>query len=171
MSECKPLVGGLWPKGYGIKLIGGGRGAAAMGQRSRPRAQHCARRTSRPLAAGKQSGRGLHSSTFQLNLSAFGGIGGAYWGCLGVVCEVLGGIRGCLGCILCQERLRLSKDVDECKPRQPGRSDRVQARCAQRAAPRGAGRGLHSVQFPLNLSWLCPFQLNLSLLCPPHDPI
>ena len=29
---------------------------------------------------------------------------------------VLGGIRGCLGCILCQERLRSSSKVDECKP-------------------------------------------------------
>jgi len=32
--------------------------------------------------------RGLHSSTFQLNLSAFCGIGGAFRGCL----------RGCMGC-------------------------------------------------------------------------
>jgi len=29
---------------------------------------------------------------------------------------VLGGIRGCLGCIWCQKRLRLSSEVDECKP-------------------------------------------------------
>ena len=52
--------------------------------------------------------RGLHSSTFRLNVSAFCGIGGAFKGCLGGVQEVLGGIRGCSGCILCQERLRLS---------------------------------------------------------------
>ena len=31
------------------------------------------------------TGRGLHSSTFQLNLSAFCGIGGAFRGCLGCV--------------------------------------------------------------------------------------
>ena len=30
-------------------------------------------------------GRGLHSSTFQLNLSAFCGIGGTFRGCLGGV--------------------------------------------------------------------------------------
>ena len=30
-------------------------------------------------------GRGLHSSTFRLNLSAFCGIGGAFRGCLGVL--------------------------------------------------------------------------------------
>jgi len=32
------------------------------------------------------------------------------------------------------------------------------------------GRGLHSFQFPLNLSLLCPIPLNLSLLCPPYRP-
>jgi hypothetical protein len=53
-------------------------------------------------------GRGLHSSAFRLNVSAFCGIGGASRGCLGVVYEVLGGIRGCLGCTLCHKRLRLS---------------------------------------------------------------
>ena len=31
------------------------------------------------------AGRGVHSSTFQLNLSATCGIGGAFRGCLGVV--------------------------------------------------------------------------------------
>ena len=30
-------------------------------------------------------GRGLHSFTFQLNVSAFRGIWGAFWGCLGGV--------------------------------------------------------------------------------------
>jgi len=52
--------------------------------------------------------RGLHSSTFRLNVSAFCGTGGAFRGCLRSVWEVLGGIRGCLQCILCQTRLRLS---------------------------------------------------------------
>jgi hypothetical protein len=60
--------------------------------------------------------RGLHSSTFWLNISAFCGKGGAFRGCLGVVEQVLGGIWGCLGCILCQKWLRLSWKVEECKP-------------------------------------------------------
>jgi len=29
---------------------------------------------------------------------------------------MLGDVRGILGCILCQKRLRLSGKVDECKP-------------------------------------------------------
>ena len=64
------------------------------------------------------AGRGLHSSTFRLNVSAFCGTGGAFRGCLGGAQEVNGGITGCLrvGCILCQKRLRLSWKVDECKP-------------------------------------------------------
>jgi len=28
----------------------------------------------------------------------------------------VGGVRGCLRCILCQKRLRLSRKVDECRP-------------------------------------------------------
>ena len=47
------------------------------------------------------SGRGLHSSTFRLNVSAFCGIGVAFRSCSGSVYQVLGGI-------LCQKRLRLS---------------------------------------------------------------
>jgi hypothetical protein len=39
-------------------------------------------------------GRGLHSFTSQLNLSAFYGIGGACRGCIGGVQQVRGGIRG-----------------------------------------------------------------------------
>jgi len=56
--------------------------------------------------------RGLQSSTFRLNVSAFCGIGGAFRGRLEGVYEVLVGVRGCLewvsGCILYQKRLRLS---------------------------------------------------------------
>jgi len=37
--------------------------------------------------------RGLHSSTFQLNLSALYGIGGAHWGCVARVKGVLGGVQ------------------------------------------------------------------------------
>jgi len=42
--------------------------------------------------------RGLHSSTFQLNVRTFYGIGGAFRGYLGGVYEVSGvsgGVRGC----------------------------------------------------------------------------
>jgi hypothetical protein len=38
------------------------------------------------------AGRGLHSSTFQLNLSALYGIGGARRGCVARVKWVLGGV-------------------------------------------------------------------------------
>jgi hypothetical protein len=44
--------------------------------------------------------RGLHSSTFRLNVSAFCGIGGASRGYVGGVYEVLGGVEGCLGCVV-----------------------------------------------------------------------
>jgi len=44
-------------------------------------------------------GRGLHSSTFRLNVSAFCGIGVAIRGCPGAVQGVLGLIMGCLGCM------------------------------------------------------------------------
>jgi len=36
-------------------------------------------------AARRNPGRGLHSSTFRLNISVFCGIGGAFRGCLGGV--------------------------------------------------------------------------------------
>ena len=51
------------------------------------------------LFGGPES-RGLHSSTFQLNLSAFHVIGGAFRGYLEGAKGVLGGSRGCLGVIL-----------------------------------------------------------------------
>ena len=40
-------------------------------------------------------GRGLHSFIFQLNLSAFGGIGGSSRGCLWAVHGLLRAMRGC----------------------------------------------------------------------------
>jgi hypothetical protein len=65
-----------------------------------------------PKALGNLSvsivGRGLHSSTFRLNVSAVCGIGGAFRCCLRGERGVSGGIRGCLGYISCQKRLRLS---------------------------------------------------------------
>ena len=56
-------------------------------------------------------GRGLHWSTFQLNLSAFCRIGvhqGVCQGAFGRCYGVSRSIRGCPGCILCQKWLRLS---------------------------------------------------------------
>jgi hypothetical protein len=56
-----------------------------------------------------QDGRGLHSSTFRLNVSAFCVLGGAFRSRLRGVWQVAKGIsKGCLGCILCQKGLRLS---------------------------------------------------------------
>jgi len=61
------------------------------------------------------AGRGLHSSTFQLNLSALCGNRGCIEGLFRVyfagveeVSEGVGGCRGFKGCISCQTRLRLS---------------------------------------------------------------
>jgi TPR repeat protein len=48
----------------------------------------------RAADAGHASGRGLHSFTSQLNLSAFHGIGGARRGCVARVKGVLGGAQG-----------------------------------------------------------------------------
>ena len=61
-------------------------------------------------------GRGSHLSTFRLNVSAFYGIGGAIRGYQGVDEEVFGAIMRCPGCILCQKRLRLSWELNECTP-------------------------------------------------------
>jgi len=62
-------------------------------------------------SGSRHCGRGLHSSTIRLNVSAFCGTGGAFRGCLGGIYEVLGDMQGCLGCLgcsLCQKRLTLS---------------------------------------------------------------
>jgi len=44
-------------------------------------------------------GRGLHSSTFQLNLGTLNGIAGARRGCVSRMKGVIGGV-GCAGCFL-----------------------------------------------------------------------
>jgi hypothetical protein len=54
------------------------------------------------------TGRGLHSSTFRLNVSAFCGIGGAIRGYRGIVRGALGVMMGFSGGIWCQKQLRLS---------------------------------------------------------------
>jgi hypothetical protein len=63
------------------------------------------------LAAHQAGGRGLHSSSFRLKVSAFCVTGNTFMGCLWGVYEcyeVLGGMRGCIGGVLCQKWLRLS---------------------------------------------------------------
>jgi len=52
-----------------------------------------------PFDAYSVTGRGLHSFTSQLNLSAFNGIGGARRGCVARVKGVLGGCPGCF-CVI-----------------------------------------------------------------------
>ena len=47
--------------------------------------------------------RGLHSSTFRLNISASSGTGAACRGYLGDVWEVSGGVWWCLGCVFVSE--------------------------------------------------------------------
>jgi hypothetical protein len=66
--------------------------------------------------AAPGTGRGLHSSAFRLNVSAFCGIGGAFRCYVGGIQAVSGGVKMCTGCIIFQKRLRLSWKVDECKP-------------------------------------------------------
>ena len=62
-----------------------------------------------PRCAGAQ---GLTLVHFSAQRKRFGWVEGYIYGlCRGFV----GGIRGCLGCILCQKRLRLSREVDESK--------------------------------------------------------
>jgi hypothetical protein len=53
-------------------------------------------------------GRGLHSSTFRLNVSAFYRVGVALRVSLGGMLEVLEVIKVCAVCDLCQKRLGLS---------------------------------------------------------------
>jgi len=48
-------------------------------------------------------GRGLHSSTFELNVSALYGTGGVFRGHSGGVYEVSGGVGGTLGCVFLSE--------------------------------------------------------------------
>jgi len=67
---------------------------------ARPCCTKCYRR---PAAGGaaQVDTRGLHSSTFQLNLSALYGIGDARRGCVARVKGVLGDAGGCIGCVGC----------------------------------------------------------------------
>jgi hypothetical protein len=95
-------------------------------------------------------GRGLHSSTSQLDFSAFYGIGGARRDC---VARVKRGFRGCLGyvgCLLCQTRLKLSCEVDECKPLVQGRAARkhdAEARDIEDDAEQPTGIGVRPPRY------------------------
>ena len=55
------------------------------------------------LDATSSMGRGLHSFTFQLKVSAFYGIRGAIRGYSWGDYEVLGSFRGCKGCVFVSE--------------------------------------------------------------------
>jgi len=103
-----------------------------------------ARCAARVASACWPAARGLHSFTFQLNMSAFCETGGVFRGCLGVS----RGIKGCPGCILCQKRLRLSSKQDECKPLPAACSSAL--RPSRSAASAVSSRLLSSVYGPLN---------------------
>ena len=92
VDECKPLEPGA----------GAGAADPIDGEVVTPAAAAAAEKEARAR------GRGVHSSTFQLNVSAFYGTGGAFRGCVGGVGEVLGGKRSYTGCISRQNWLRLS---------------------------------------------------------------
>jgi hypothetical protein len=64
----------------------------------------------RPGRVAQVDNSGLHSSSFQLNVSAVCGRGGVFGGCFW---GYLGGIRGCLGCVFVSETV--SREVHECK--------------------------------------------------------
>jgi len=57
---------------------------------------------------GPPSGRGLHSTTFRLNLSALHGIGGERRSCVAHVKGVSGVVEGVQGVFFNQTRLKLS---------------------------------------------------------------
>ena len=105
-----------------LKLGGGGNVTGASGPRLLPaRALSCRVATEDTYATLRSmGGRGLHSLTSQLNLSALYGTRVARRGCVARVTGVLGGVLGVLGVFVCQTRLKLSLEVDECKPLMPG---------------------------------------------------
>jgi len=98
VDECKPLGGG------GGGAAGGGARAHARAEEGQRRARQLGlhqRDQESPQGPGAcqrrhaNSGQGLtalHSSTFQLNLSALYGIGGARRGCVARINEMLGGV-------------------------------------------------------------------------------
>jgi len=104
------------PKGLKSSKGAGGRDEPTKPSTSTSSSRSEPEKVKKVKAPKMSRGRGLHSSTFRLNVSDFCGTGGAFEGCSGGVYGVLGGIGGCIGCIMCQKRLKLSGEVDECKP-------------------------------------------------------
>jgi hypothetical protein len=90
VDECKPLLRGI-PRREGGGYSGGTARARASYHREAVRCH----------PDNLPPGRGLHSSTFRLNVSAFCGLGGACRGCIRGLQEVSRDSRGCLGCVLC----------------------------------------------------------------------
>ena len=89
MDECKPLFVGLrrfrpCRPGAECRIL------RICPRRRRRRNAGCGIFSVRPLSR-RTRGRGLHSSTFRLNVSALCGVGGAIRDCLGGVEEVSGG--------------------------------------------------------------------------------
>jgi len=64
---------------------------------------------------------------------------------------MLGGIMVGLGCVLCQKRLKLSSNVDKCKPLGGGQQVPEVGAGEEEERRRPGGRGLHSSTFQLNL--------------------
>jgi len=93
---------GLGAVGRAVAL-GGADGAVALGGRPVALDAPC-----EVLGVGGVGGRGLHSCTFQLNLSALYGIGGARKGTVARVKGVFGGILAVYGVCVYQTRLKLS---------------------------------------------------------------
>ena len=123
MDECKPLPPGARPsrRVHTSSHPTGSRAAVPTAAPAGARPQRrlyipsCPTGSRAPARTATPPGRGLHSFTFQINVSAFCGIGGASKGCLGAIEGVLWGVRGDKGPLwgeqdvfLFQKRLRLS---------------------------------------------------------------
>jgi hypothetical protein len=76
----------------------------------------------------------IHSFTSQLNLSAFYEIGGARRDCVARFKSVLGGCLWCVGCFVCETRLKLSRNVNECKPLVAGQERSIRYDSGMRGA-------------------------------------
>ena len=115
VDECKPLPQTrapvprsthAWFSDFSLKWTP--RGGAPRHPSAHPRPPGSRRR---PMwcCRSRPRGRGLHSSTIWLNLSALSGIGGACRACFR-------SFRGRLRCISCQKRLRWSRKCTSVRP-------------------------------------------------------
>ena len=89
MYECKPLPGGTWND-----VI------ECLAKKGNADTEEAAATATLEYKKIKLKGRGLHSSTFQLNLSALYGTGNARRDCEARVKGVLGGVQGVWGVLL-----------------------------------------------------------------------